>query len=142
MARKSWDQYFLDIAQQVAERATCNRRHVGAVIVRNHRILATGYNGSIAGLQHCDEIGHLMEANHCVRTVHGEANALCQAARYGIAVDGADIYITDSPCWRCFQLIANAGIKRIIYRTFYRDLQIFEAAQQLGIELIDLGDNQ
>ncbi|MBP7149851.1 MAG: deaminase, partial [Acidobacteria bacterium] len=110
----------------------------GAVIVRDKTILSTGYNGSIRGLSHCDEDGHLMENGHCVRTVHAEANAIAQAARHGVRVDGAEIYITASPCWACFRLLANSGIVRIYYGEFYRDQRIHDFAQQAKIELIDL----
>ncbi|GAC1352334.1 MAG: cytidine/deoxycytidylate deaminase family protein [Polyangiales bacterium] len=134
--RASWDEYFMNIAREVATRATCDRKHVGAVIVRDRSILATGYNGSIAGLPHCDEEGHLMEEGHCVRTIHAEANAVIQAARNGVRIDQGAIYVTASPCFGCFKLIANSGIKRIVYGEFYRDERIFEFAQRLGIELV------
>src|SRR5215468_2726074 len=134
MARSSWDQYFMDIARQVATRATCDRKHVGAVVVRDRTILSTGYNGSIRGLPHCDEVGHLMEDGHCIRTVHAESNAIVQAAKNGTAIDGAGIYVTASPCWPCFRLIANAGMKRIVFGEFYRDQKIYEFSQKLGIE--------
>jgi dCMP deaminase len=124
------------IAQQVATRSTCDRKHVGAVIVRDRMILTTGYNGSIRGLPHCDDVGHLMEEGHCVRTTHAEANALVQAARNGVSVDGAGIYVTASPCFGCFKLIANAGLSRIVFGEFYRDERIFDFARQLGLELV------
>lgn len=138
--RASWDQYFMDIARQVATRATCDRKHVGAVLVRDRTILSTGYNGSIRGLPHCDEVGHLMENGHCVATVHAEANAIIQAAKNGVGIDGATIYTTASPCWPCFKLIANSGCVRIVYGEFYRDPRIFEFATKLGIELFGLGE--
>ena len=127
----------MNIASEVATRATCDRKHVGAVIVRGRSILATGYNGSVRGLGHCDDDGHLMEDGHCVRTVHAEANAIVQAARNGTGIEGAGIYVTASPCWGCFQLIANAGIERIVFGEFYRDPKIFDVSQALGIELVD-----
>jgi dCMP deaminase len=133
--RVSWDRYFMDVAKVVATRATCDRKFVGAVIVRDKTILSTGYNGSIRGMPHCSEVGHLMEGNHCVRTVHAESNAVLQAAKNGVAIDGATLYVTASPCWTCFRLIANTGIKRIVYGEFYRDERIFEVASQLGIAL-------
>jgi dCMP deaminase len=135
--RASWDEYFMNIAREVATRSTCDRKFVGAVIVRDRSILATGYNGSIRGLTHCDEDGHLMEDNHCVRTVHAEANAIVQAARNGVRIEGGSIYVTASPCWGCFRLIANAGITKIVFGEFYRDNKIFEFSQKLGIELVD-----
>ncbi len=138
--RASWDQYFMDIARQVATRATCDRKHVGAVLVRDRTILSTGYNGSIRGLPHCDEVGHMMENGHCVATVHAEANAIIQAAKNGVGIDGATIYTTASPCWPCFKLIANSGCQRIVYGEFYRDPRIFEFATKLGIALFGLGE--
>ena len=137
--RASWDEYFMNIAREVATRSTCDRKHVGAVIVRDRSILATGYNGSIRGLPHCDDDGHLMEDGHCVRTVHAEANAILQAAKNGVSLDNGEIYTTASPCWNCFKLIANAGIRKIYYGEFYRDERSKETAAQIGIELIDLG---
>ena len=95
--RVSWDQYFMQIAVQAATRSTCDRKHVGAVIVKDKTILSTGYNGSIRGMPHCDDVGHMMENGHCVATVHAEANAIIQAAKNGAAIDGATIYVTASP---------------------------------------------
>jgi len=133
--RANWDTYFMRIAQEVATRATCDRKHVGAVIVRDRQILSTGYNGSLRGQPHCDDIGHLMENGHCVRTMHAEANAIVQAASNGVRIEGGAIYITASPCWPCFKLIANAGLTRICFGEFYRDQRIFEFAQAMGIVL-------
>jgi dCMP deaminase len=138
MARSSWDQYFMDIAKQVATRATCDRKHVGAVVVRDRTILSTGYNGSIRGMPHCDEVGHMMENGHCIATVHAEANAILQAAKNGVRIDGATLYTTASPCWPCFKLIANSGCVRIVFGEFYRDPRIFEVAAQLKLELVSL----
>lgn len=137
MARKrqSWDEYFMALAYQVSSRATCDRKFVGAVVVRERIVLSTGYNGSLPGVAHCDEVGHMMEDGHCVATVHAEANAIIQAARHGTRVEGATIYTTASPCWPCFKLIAGAGMKRICFAEFYRDHRIFEYAEKLGIEL-------
>lgn len=140
--RVGWDDYFMNIARVVATRGTCDRKHVGAVIVRDRVILSTGYNGSIRGLPHCDEVGHDMVDGHCVRTIHAETNALVQAARNGVAVDGAEIYVTASPCWECFKLLANAGIKKIVYGEFYREPKIHDVSLKLGIQLIDLSDSQ
>lgn len=137
--RNSWDEYFMNIAREVATRATCDRKHVGALLVRDRTILSTGYNGSIRGLPHCDEVGHMMENNHCVATVHAEANAIIQAAKNGVGIDHATIYTTASPCWPCFKLIANSGCKRIVYGEFYRDNRIFDYAAKLGIELVGPG---
>lgn len=127
----------MNIAKEVATRSTCDRKHVGAVVVRDKSILATGYNGSVRGLGHCDDEGHLMEDGHCVRTVHAEANAIVQAARNGMRIDGASIYVTASPCWGCFRLIANAGIVKVVFGEFYRDQKIFDVSQKLGIALVD-----
>jgi dCMP deaminase len=136
--RVDWDDYFMRIAREVATRSTCDRKHVGAVIVRDKMILATGYNGSLRGLSHCDEVGHLMQDGHCVRTVHAEANAIVQAARNGVRTDGAGIYVTASPCFACFKLIANAGIVRVVFGEFYRDERIFSFSEQLKMQLVHL----
>jgi len=133
--RVSWEEYFMNIAKESASRSTCDRKHVGAVIVRDKTILSTGYNGSIRGMPHCDEAGHLMENDHCVATIHAEANAVLQAAKNGVMIDKGEIYITASPCWTCFKMLANAGIKKICYGEFYRDERIFDVAKKLGIEL-------
>ena len=133
--RVPWDEYFMQIAAQVATRSTCDRKHVGAVIVRDKTILSTGYNGSVRGMPHCDDVGHMMENTHCIATVHAEANAIIQAAKNGTAIDGADIYVTASPCWNCFKLIANSGIRRIFYLEFYRDENVLAVAEKAGIEM-------
>ncbi len=128
----------MNVAKVVATRSTCSRKHVGAVIVRERSILATGYNGSIRGMPHCDEVGHLLEDGHCVRTVHAEANAIVQAAHNGVRIAEGIVYVTASPCWACFRLIANAGVQRICFGEFYRDERIFATARALGLELCDL----
>ena len=138
--RVSWEKYFINIAREVSTRSTCNRKHVGAVIVREKTILSTGYNGSIKGLPHCDDIGHEMIDGHCVRTTHAEANAIAQAARNGVKIDLAEIYVTASPCYNCFKLIANSGIQIIFYEEFYRDNRINQRAKEAGITLVNLGD--
>ena len=124
--------------QVVASRSTCPRKFVGAVIVRERTILSTGYNGSIRGMPHCTEVGHMMENDHCVATIHAESNAILQAAKNGVMIDGGTIYVTASPCWNCFKQIANAGMRRIVYGEFYRDERIFQVAQRLSIELVHL----
>jgi dCMP deaminase len=136
--RVSWDRYFMNIAHEAKRRSTCARKNVGAVLVRDRMILSTGYNGSIRGLPHCDEIGHMMEAGHCVATIHAEANAILQAARNGIRIDGATLYTTASPCWSCFKLSANAGIAAIVYDEFYRDERIFRIARRLRLPIRSL----
>lgn len=138
--RKSWDHYFMDIAQTVATRATCTRKHVGAVIVRDRNLLATGYNGSLPGQPHCDEVPdevHVVNG-HCDLAMHAEANAICQAAKHGTSVSGASIYVTASPCWPCFRLIVSSGIQRIVFGEMYRDPRITSLARASGIELVDL----
>ena len=136
--RVSWEMYFMNIAKEVGTRSTCSRKHIGAVIVRGKTILATGYNGSIRGLAHCDEAGHEMDNTHCVRTIHAEANAIVQSARHGVRIEDSEIYITASPCYDCFKMIANVGIRKIYFGEFYRDERIMEHAKELNIELIDL----
>jgi len=137
--RADWNTYFMGIALQAATRATCPRKHVGAVIVRDRTVLSTGYNGSIRGLPHCEDVGCVIEEGHCVSTVHAEANAIIHAARNGVAIGGAELYTTASPCWPCFKLIANAGIRTIYYGEFYRDERSRETAEKIGITLVDLG---
>ena len=134
--RASWDEYFMSIAQVVATRSTCPRKYVGAVLVRNRTILSTGYNGSIRGMPHCSDVGHMMEDGHCVATIHAEANAIIQAARNGVNIDGGTVYVTASPCWNCFKQLANAGVVRICFGEFYRDERIFDVAQKISIELV------
>ena len=138
--RVSWEEYFMNIAREVATRSTCDRKHVGAVITRGKTILATGYNGSIRGLAHCDDAGHEMENTHCVRTIHAEANAIVQSARHGVRLEDSEIYVTASPCYDCFKMIANAGINKIYFGEFYRDDRIIDHAREIGIKLIDLSN--
>jgi len=142
MTRVGWHSYFMNIARQAATRSTCARKHVGAVIVREKTILSTGYNGSIRGMPHCDDVGHLMDSGHCVATVHAEANAIIQAAKNGVRIDGGEIYTTASPCWDCFKLIANSGLVRVFFGEFYRDKRSLEVAGSVGIELIDLSEDE
>jgi dCMP deaminase len=139
MSRVDWHTYFMNIAKQAATRSTCDRKHVGCVIVRDKTILSTGYNGSIRGMPHCDDVGHIIENGHCVATVHAEANAIIQAAKNGVRIEGAELYTTASPCWNCFKLIANAGIRVVYYGEFYRDERSIEVARRAGIQLVDLG---
>ncbi len=127
--RPSWHQYFMTITRQVAERSTCTRAKVGAVIVRDKNILATGYNGAPAGLPHCSEAGCLVyssrtpsgeTAENCFRTIHAEINAIAQAAKNGAAIRDADIYITHTPCIHCFKVLINTGIHRVFYERPYK----------------------
>jgi dCMP deaminase len=127
--RPSWDQYFVEIAQQVATRSTCLRRAVGAVIVRDKRILCTGYNGPPSGLAHCDEVGCLRERlgipsgqrQEICRGLHAEQNAIIQAALHGVSTQGGTIYVTHQPCVTCAKMIINAGILRVVWLNGYPD---------------------
>jgi dCMP deaminase len=127
--RPSWAEYFMTITSQVAERSTCARAKVGAVIVRDKNILATGYNGSPAGLPHCTEVGCLLYTSktpsgeteeNCYRTIHAEINAIAQAAKNGASILGADIYITHTPCIHCLKVLVNTGIRRVYYERPYK----------------------
>lgn len=136
--RPEWNEYFGEITKQVALRSTCVRKKVGAIIVKDKNIISTGYNGSIRGLEHCETVGCLMIEGHCTRTIHAEANAIIQAAKHGLMIDRAEIYISASPCFNCFKLIANSGITKIYFMEFYRDERIIKIAKKLNIELIDM----
>ena len=136
--RPSWDKYFMDIALEVAKRSTCERAQVGAVIVKEKRILTTGYNGSPRGLPHCYDVGCLMDNGHCVRTLHAEQNAIIQAALHGVITEGATIYVTHQPCFLCAKMIINAGLIGIVYDKEYPDDRSREFLEQAGIKLIVL----
>ena len=133
--RPTWDEYFMDIAFGVAERSTCDRAHVGAVLVRDRRMLTTGYNGAPAGLPHCDEVGHLMIDGHCVRTLHAEQNAIIQAALHGIGTQDGTAYVTHQPCLNCAKMLINAGIRRVVYAGNYPDENSRLFLTQAGVEL-------
>jgi dCMP deaminase len=138
--RPSWDAYFCAITRAVATRATCSRKAVGAVLVKDKLILATGYNGAPAGLRHCDHSGGGDLVNgHCARSTHAEQNALVQAARHGISIDGATLYCTNNPCLNCAKLLINAGIARIVYEERYDDPLAFEllAEATIAVERFD-----
>ena len=126
--RPSWDEYFMDLANTAAKRATCDRGRSGCVIVRDKQVLVTGYVGSPKGMPHCDDVGHLFKkvfhednsiTQHCVRTVHAEQNAICQAARRGIALDKGTLYCKMTPCRTCAMLIINCGIERVVCEKKY-----------------------
>lgn len=126
--RPSWDEYFLGVTQEVAKRATCDRGRSGCIIVKDKRILATGYVGSPFGEPHCDESGHMLRdvispdgtiSKHCIRTIHAEQNAICQAARFGISFEGATLYCTMEPCFVCAKMIVNCAIKRVVCERRY-----------------------
>jgi len=140
--RPSWDEYFLQIAILVGSRGTCNRGRAGCVITRNKRIVTTGYVGSPIGLKHCDELGHEMHAvthedgevtRHCIRTAHAEQNAIAQAARFGLSIDGGTLYCKMTPCYICAKIIINSGIKRVVcvqdYHAAGRSKEIFAGAK-------------
>ncbi|EKP95456.1 deoxycytidylate deaminase [Thermaerobacter subterraneus] len=133
--RPPWDAYFMELAEVVARRSTCPRRHVGAVLVRDRRILATGYNGAPPGFPHCTEAGCLMQDGHCVRTIHAEANAILQAALHGVTVKGSTLYTTATPCLHCAKLLIGAGVVRVVYRDWYPDPRAVEFLERAGIPL-------
>jgi len=121
--RPTWDEYFIKIMDMVGSRGSCDRGRAGCVITRENRIIATGYAGSPAGLPHCDEVGHEMhtiihedglQTRHCIRTIHAEQNAICEAARMGTSINGATLYCKMTPCYTCAKMIINAGIKRVV----------------------------
>ena len=116
-------------------RSNCLTRQVGAVIVKEKRILTTGYNGSPRGLPHCSEVGCLMENDHCVRTLHAEQNAIIQAALHGVLTEDSTVYVTHQPCFLCAKMIINAGIKRIVYDNEYPDDKSRDFLEQAGVEL-------
>ncbi|MEG0071131.1 MAG: cytidine/deoxycytidylate deaminase family protein [Raoultibacter sp.] len=141
--RPSWDEYFMKLATEVASRTTCMRRAVGAIIVKDRRILSTGYNGVPTGIRHCNEVGCLREQlgvpsgqrHEICRGLHAEQNAIIQAARYGINIEGASIYITTQPCIVCAKMIINAGITEIVYQNPYPDELSQEMLAESGIVL-------
>ncbi len=134
--RKSWDAYFMDIARQVATRSTCDRKHVGCVLVVDRRIISTGYNGSVPGQPHCDDVGHDMDNDHCVRTVHAEINAVTQAARSGARTQGAHVFVNTYPCWDCFKVLLTAGVTRVVFDSEYRmNPRVENAARASNVEI-------
>lgn len=136
--RPSWDDYFMEIAFTVAQRSTCDRAHVGAVLVRDRRILTTGYNGAPAELAHCDEVGHLMVDGHCVRTLHAEQNAIIQGALHGVSIQGSTAYVTHQPCLTCAKMLINAGVKRVVYAGNYPDENSRRFLEEAGVALVNL----
>jgi dCMP deaminase len=119
--RKDIDEYFIELANLVGSRSTCDRGKPGCVIVRDKNILSTGYAGSPKGIYHCDEIGHEMEDNHCIRTTHAEANAICQAAKNGTAIKDSTLYCTMTPCYNCAKMIINSGVIKVVVDYDYHD---------------------
>jgi dCMP deaminase len=146
-SRPSWDQYFMTITREVAERSTCLRAKVGAVMARNRSILATGYNGAPSGMPHCLDVGCLVYESttpsgdieqNCFRTIHAEINAIAQAARNGTRIDGADIYVTHTPCIHCFKTLVNTGISRVFYWKPYKLETIAELQERSGVVMIQV----
>jgi len=143
--RPSWDEYFMEITDLVATRATCLRRKVGAILVKDRRILATGYNGPPKGVPHCDELGGCLreklgipsgERQELSRAVHAEQNAIIQAAKMGTNIDGATLYVTNHPCFICAKMLINAGVKKIIYKEGYPDEYSKEILREANVEFV------
>jgi len=148
--RPSWDEYFMKLAQMVGERGTCDRGRAGSVAVKDKRIVATGYVGSPPGMPHCDDVGHIIHevinddgtiSKHCVRTIHSEQNVICQAAKYGISLDGCTIYTKMEPCYVCARMLVAVGIKRVVCQKHYHGAKLTrELFEQAGIQLEVLED--
>ena len=146
--RPSWDTYFMNITTLVSQRSTCTRRAVGAIIVKDKRILSTSYNGAPSGIRHCLEVGCLRESlqvpsgerHELCRGIHAEQNAIIQAAYHGVSVKNADLYCTNQPCAICAKMIINAGIKKIYYQSGYTDALAQEMLSEAGIDLIKHDD--
>jgi dCMP deaminase len=149
--RPSWDEYFLEIARVVGTRGTCDRGRNGAVLVKNKRIVTTGYAGAPKGLQHCDEAGHLMNdvvnpdgslTKHCVRTTHAEQNAIVQAALHGVSTEGATLYVKFEPCFNCAKMIINAGINKVVCQKKYHAAQLTRKFfKEAGVEIVYIEDS-
>ncbi|MFA6419336.1 MAG: cytidine/deoxycytidylate deaminase family protein [archaeon] len=149
--RPSWDEYFLGIAKMVGGRGTCDRIRLGCVVTKDKQILVTGYNGAPKGLPHCDEVGHLLKETihedghkslHCERTIHSEQNAICQAAKLGIPLEGGTLYLQMTPCLRCAMLIVNCGIKRVVAeKRYHAGAETEQMFKDAGIELVTLDQN-
>lgn len=139
MERSSWNEYFINITKAVATRSTCLRRQVGAIFVKDKRILATGYNGVPSGIEHCETVGCLREQLHCksgegleyCRSAHAEMNCLAQAAKHGIAIDGATLYCTHAPCFSCAKVLINSGIRKVYYLEAYADTKGLEILREV-----------
>ena len=150
MERLSWDDYFMEITRLVAKRSTCLRRHVGAIIVRDKRILATGYNGAPRGLPHCSETGCLREKlgipsgqrQELCRGLHAEQNAIIQAALFGVSIENSQLYSVTRPCIVCAKMIINAGIKRVVFEEGYPDDLAEQMLREAGVELVNIMDAQ
>ncbi len=149
--RPSWDEYFLKVADVVADRATCDRGRSGCVIARNKRILTTGYVGAPSGMPHCDEVGHEFKevkhedgstSQHCVRTSHAEENAIVQAAKLGVSIDGATLYCRMTPCYTCAKMIINAGIERVVCEKDYHASEDTKRIFQKAGVALEIMDNE
>lgn len=148
--RPSWDEYFIGLVDEIAKRATCDRGMSGAIVVKDKRILCTGYVGSPPGLPHCDEVGHLLKKvidedgttrQHCVRTIHAEQNAISQAAKYGIPLNGTILYCTMEPCRVCAMLILSVGIQKVVAkRRYHAGQDTRDLFKDAGIELVVMED--
>lgn len=145
MSRITWDEYFMDLMESVSKRATCDRGRSGCIIVKGHQIVCTGYVGSPSGLDHCDDVGHLMKdvidedgttKSHCVRTIHAEQNAICQAAKYGISLEYTTLYCKMEPCRVCAMLIISSGITKVIAQKKYHAAQ--ESRDMFKLAGVDL----
>lgn len=149
--RPTWDQYFMEVCNAIAKRATCDRGRSGCAIAKDNQILATGYVGAPAGLPHCDDVGHQLKkvvhedgsvTQHCVRTVHAEQNAICQAAKRGVAIDGATLYCRMTPCRTCAMMIINCGIVRVVAEYRYHAAEESEAMfKAAGVRLEYVNDD-
>jgi len=143
--RPSWDEYFMEVLESVSKRSTCDRGRVGCVIVKDRQILVSGYAGAPAGLDHCDDVGHQLKktihedgsiTEHCVRTVHGEQNAICQAAKRGVAIEGSTVYIRMTPCRTCAMLLINCGVARVFCeRKYHAGAESEAMLKKAGIKL-------
>lgn len=148
--RPSWDEYFLEVMHALAKRATCDRGRTACIIVKDNQIVVSGYVGSPPGLPHCDEVGHLMKTvthedgtktSHCMRTIHAEQNAICQAAKRGVSINGATLYCKLAPCRTCAMLLIAAGIKRVVAEfKYHAGGEAEEMLKTAGVEMIFIND--
>lgn len=148
--RPTWDEYFSNLANSIGERGTCDRGRCGALITKDRRIISTGYVGSPIGQPHCDEVGHEMHtvthedgvaSKHCIRTLHAEQNAICQAARFGTSIDGGTLYVKFYPCYTCAKMVINAGIKRVVCnQDYHASEESKRVLKEAGIEVVLLSE--
>jgi dCMP deaminase len=149
MSRPSWDQYYIDLLPEIGKRATCDRAKTSCIFVKDKQILATGYIGSPPGFPHCDDVGHLFKkvihedgsiSQHCVRTIHAEQNAICQAAKHGINLSGATVYCTMEPCRVCAMLLITIGVDRVVCKYRYHagaETREYFSEAEIPLEVID-----